>query len=441
MNKKILAHNQRIKDIWNNTIKSEFIFIFILFLIASTAAISGVSSSYNLTSKLDFGLTDNAISSNYTSRVISGFEAIGNYSSSTYTGRFGVLTEAVQPDNIPLINSTDGSDQTAQDLHCSATITEINAKAMNISIIWYNGTTEYLSVDFNNSYSNGTFFVADLLSGNTTRNELWSCSLRIFNGVTYSDWMNSSNDLTILNTPPTVTLDFPTDGALITNTTSNFNWSSSDDDEDSLTYDFNISLVASSLCTDPNQFVQDISTLNHQVSELNCYFDNGDYYVWSVRANDGFVLGDFASSFKINISAFVAISFPTSSVSFGSIPFLGSNNTTNNSPPPFVVQNDGNSLVNLNISATDLWSAVANPTPNYRLKVDNVSGEEGAFNWTASSIGWVAAPANNNSIIIYELNYIDAFDSAELDIYVQVPTNETPAVKSSIVTFISSFAE
>ena len=421
--------------------KEEFSLILVILLIASVAAFQGTSSSYTSDTKFDFGLTDNPTSSSYTSRVISGFEAVGDYASSTYDGRFGILTESAGTQyNIPSINSTDGSNKTLQDLHCSSTITEINGDPFNVSVKWYNSSVEYLSVNYNNNYANGTFFVADLLSGNTTKGENWSCALRTFNGASYSDW-NSSGNLTIINSLPIITLSSPTNGVLITDSTPTFNWTSVDDDGDSMTYDFNISLVASSLCTDPNQFVQDITIENHTASELNCYFDNGDYYVWSVRGKDGDSTGDWATYFNVNLSALVDISFPTSSVSFGSIPFLGSNNTTNNSPPPFVVQNNGNSLANLNISATDLWSAVANPTSYYRLKVDNVSGEEGAFNWTASSTTWINAPTTNNSIIIYELNYLDATDSAELDIYVEVPSNETPEAKSSTVTFVSSFAE
>lgn len=422
-------------------LKPEISLVLILLLITCVTAFDANSSSYTADTKFDFGLTDNATSTSYTSREISGFEVVGDYISSNFVGRFGILEDlTVVQGLLTNINSTDGTNRTGQDLNCFTTLTESNGNGINVSVKWYNSSVEYLSVDYSNNYANGTFFVDTLGSANTARGENWSCSLRTFNGVTYSNWTTSEN-LTIANSPPTIILSYPENGAVVMNTTPYFNWTGVDDDGDSLTYDFNISLVAASLCTDSDQFVENIATNNHTSSELNCYFDNGDYYVWSVRGKDNYSTGEWADSFNVSLTALVDVSFPVSSVSFGSIPFLGSNNTTDDSPPPFVIQNNGNSLVNVNISATDLWNAVGNPSSYYRLKVDNVSGEGGSFNWSGSSTDWVNAPKDNDTIIIYELNYPDATDSAELDIYVEVPSNETPSAKTSTVTFVASFAE
>lgn len=337
------------------------------------------------------------------------------------------------------INSTDGSNKTAQDLHCSANILDDDGDDMNVTVRWYNGSGLALTQNYNDNYANGTYFVGDLDSSYTTKGQDWSCGMRVFDGIYYSSWSYSDN-LTILNTLPVVTLNTPADGSLTTNITPTFTWNATDDDGDSLTYDFNISLVASSLCTDSDQYVQDLSSATYTVSRLNCYFDNEDYYVWSARAKDNEDTGDFASYFNINLSSYIAISLPVDSVSFGSVAYLGSNNTTDNSPSPFVIQNDGNSLINVNISATDLWLIVSNPTEYYKLKVDNVSGEEGAFNWTGSNTNWINVSTTNNTIFINKLNYSDATDSAEVDVYVEVPENETPVSKSSTVYFISSFA-
>ena len=159
-----------------------------------------------------------------------------------------------------------------------------------------------------------------------------------------------------------------------------------------------------------------------------------------MRGKDNYSTGEWTGFFNLSFAILIDLSFPTDSVSFGSIAFLGSNNTTDDSPPPFTIQNNGNTLVNINISSTNLWNAVANPTAYYRLKVDNVSGEEeGAFNWTGSSTSWTNAPSNNNSIIIQELNYTDESDIAELDIFVEVPLNETPSVKTATVTFLGHY--
>lgn len=421
--------------------RPEVSLILVLFLISSVAALQGASSSYTVNSKLDFGLTDNVTSSSFTGRIISGFEAVGTYFGNESAGRFGIMDDLTSAEffTTVFINSTDGTNRTGQDLNCFTTLAEPHGGTLNVSVKWYKNDVEFLSENYYNSYANGSLFSSDLDYGNTTRGENWSCALRAFNGAVYSNWTLSSN-LTITNTPPTITLDYPSNNSYVTNSTPAFNWTGTDPDGDSLTYDFNISLVPASLCTDSDQYVENLSTNNFTASTLSCYSDDGDYYVWSVRGKDNYSAGDW-SYFNLNHAILVDLSFPTSTVNFGEIPYLGSDNTTDDSPAPFVIQNNGNTLVNVNISAEDLWEAVANPTEYYRLKVDNVSGEEGAFDWNISTTDWANAPADNNSLIIYKLNFSDTSDSAELDIFVQVPINETPSTKSSIVTFIGSYVE
>ncbi|MEN7982647.1 MAG: hypothetical protein ABFQ65_04320 [Nanoarchaeota archaeon] len=424
--------------------RNELVLILIVFLIASVTAFQGNSSSYTSDTKLDFGLTDNSTSSSYTSEIISGFELVGDYAVSFLTGRFGVLDDLINASDFPVItdisiNSTDGSNQSNIDLNCVALINDSNSDPLNVTVKWYKDSIEELSIDYLNQTSNA-YFVANLDYKNTSRGENWSCALRAFDGIGLSNWTYSGG-LIVLNSIPIVTLESPSNGASVTNRTPTFNWAGYDEDGDDIIYDFNISLVALSLCTDLDQFVENLSTNFYTTSILDCFFDNQDYYVWSVRVKDNVSTSAWADYFNLSISALIDISVPTSSVSFGSIPFLGSNNTTDNSPPPFVIQNNGNSLINLNISANDLWETVSNPTSFYQIKVDNVSGEEDAFNWTGSTTDWVDVPALNNTIFINQLNYLDSIDSSEVDVYVEVPNNEPPTVKTSTVTFVSSFAE
>lgn len=512
-------------------IKYEFGLILIIFLIATATAFQGTSSSYSTDTKLDYGLTDNATSSSFLSRIISGFQAVANYTSSSFDGRFGILetnltltvsititspinttynystidfnatlsraaevclfsldnfatnysmtlnssstganytlelndgsytstfwcndsnsgidTESVSfnVNSLPqivdfAINSSDGTNQSNKNLNCLATINDSNSDAVNITVDWYKDSALTLSTNYENyDYISNPYFVDTLDYKNTTRGENWSCFLNVTDGVWTVE--NSSVNLTILNSPPVITLTNPANDSSVTNMTPTFNWTGFDEDGDSITYDFNISLVPASLCTDSDQFAENLSDNNYTVSNLNCYYDNGDYYSWSVRGYDNSSIGNWAY-FIVKLSAIIDISLPVDSISFGTIPFLGSDNTTDDSPAPFVVQSNGNSFINLNISATNLWDAVGNPNSYYQIKVDNVTGEEGAFNWTGSTTNWVNVPALGNTIFISRLNYSDTTDSAEVDIYVQVPSNETPTTKSSTVTFVASYVE
>jgi len=107
-------------------------------------------------------------------------------------------------DSTPEINSTDGSNYTNQSLHCFDTITDDDGDSMNVSVKWYKNGGLNSTIDYNDTYANGTSFDAILSSGNTTAFENWSCEMRLYDGVAYSPY-NTSVNLTILNFVPTHT--------------------------------------------------------------------------------------------------------------------------------------------------------------------------------------------------------------------------------------------
>jgi hypothetical protein len=108
------------------------------------------------------------------------------------------------------INSTDGSNLTSQDLNCFSTLIDSDGDSMNVSVRWYKNDVLNLSYDYNNTYSNNSFFVSTLLGGNTSIVENWSCSLRVTDGIDFSSWTSSSN-LTIVDPglPPNITIVSP----------------------------------------------------------------------------------------------------------------------------------------------------------------------------------------------------------------------------------------
>ena len=117
-----------------------------------------------------------------------------------------------------------------------------------------------------------------------------------------------------------------------------------------------------------------------------------------------------------------------------------SNDTTDDSPDPFRIRNNGNCFVDINISSTDLmWDTQPSPSVYFRYMVDNVSGEEWSFNWSGSSTGsWYNIPDVNETMIDF-LNYSDSSDEAEIDLYIEVPAGESSGVKSSTIVFIAEY--
>ena len=194
---------------------------------------------------------------------------------------------------------------------------------------------------------------------------------------------------------------------------------------------------------DSNRYVYNINALNYTPTiPLKYLFDNGFYYLWSVRANDTEQYGAFAAYRTINISAVIVASLPVSSVNFGNLGYLGFNDTTANNPFPFTIQNDGNAFVNITIAATSLWQSISNPNQYYKFKTRN-STEVPSFNFAKSITGFSIMPLYNvsSNMSIVELNWSDETDSAYTDIYVETPLDEEPGARNSTVYFTSYLAE
>ena len=344
------------------------------------------------------------------------------------------------------INSTDLSNKTAQDLNCFATITDDDNNSMNVTVQWYKNNTLNLTLYYNSSYANGTAFNAVLDDANTTKNDSWHCGMRAYDGTAYSAWANSSN-LTIVNTAPTITLVSPPNNNLTTNRTPTFNWTGSDDDNDVLQYEINIT------CWDSTGIFSTGSVYNGTLgtatnytplSYLKCLSDNNQYYNWTARVYDGSVYSSWAVPWNISIQSLITISLPNPAVSFGGMNLSQSDNTTDDSPAPLVLSNDGNAEVNISINASDLWSSIINPSSYFQYKIRNTSA--GCFVVSGTQTTWANVPdVTANAIVINRLNFTSGYQTGcsntSVDILVSVPSTEPPGNKSSAITFTSSLAE
>ena len=119
-----------------------------------------------------------------------------------------------------------------------------------------------------------------------------------------------------------------------------------------------------------------------------------------------------------------------------------SNDTTDNVPGPLIIQNDGNVIANITwISANNsLWtsSGAGLETSYFQFKVDNGTTEAGSFNWTNSTTTWsniTSVGVVNRTAVAYLL-YNDSSDTAEIELKVVAPTNETAGMKSVTIFVI-----
>ena len=211
-----------------------------------------------------------------------------------------------------------------------------------------------------------------------------------------------------------------------------------DDDQDNLAYDINILCWPG--CSSDNRYITNLLDSNYTiVNDLKFLSDNGLHYNWSARANDGEDYGNWTAERRIDIQAFLAISLVNSSVNFGILKNNENANTTNESFSPLLIQNDGNSFLDISINATSLFTSDPSPTTNYQFKINN-STEPGAFDWLQSLVSWTNTPITT-IMAIAKLNYSDSTDSAEIDLSVTVPNDESAGDKFSIILFTSSLGE
>jgi hypothetical protein len=229
--------------------------------------------------------------------------------------------------------------------------------------------------------------------------------------------------------PSKVTLTSPSDNSVITNRTPSFNWTAATG-ATPITYELLIqreSCQDLSSCTTDLINITDIKDTNYTITEL---LDVDAVYNWTVRANNSEGYGEYADSFNFTVNSLVSLTLPISSVNFGALALGSNDNTTDDSPAPISVENDGNIIINVSIYANEsLWVSKSLNTSFFQFKVDNTT-ELKSFNWTASQTGWFNVTSYSIGIINY-LNFSDTTDSAEIELYVSVPTDETAGTKTS----------
>ncbi|MBT4377001.1 LamG domain-containing protein [archaeon] len=144
------------------------------------------------------------------------------------SGNLTILDSAPEdPTQVNLV-SVDASNESDIDLNCSAFISDVDNSLLDVEVKWIKDDINQFTFDYS-SQVNGTIFYNILDSGNLTLGDVWKCSVRTYDGNSYSSWVNSSS-LTIIDiTNPVVLIDSPLSNEIYNYTT--------------LEVDFNVSLI------------------------------------------------------------------------------------------------------------------------------------------------------------------------------------------------------
>ncbi|MBU3941595.1 MAG: hypothetical protein KKF74_01650, partial [Nanoarchaeota archaeon] len=331
------------------------------------------------------------------------------------------------------LNLTPVSPYTTDDLYVNVTCSD-NDASDTITAYWniYKNNSIQGAQGGSSAVTTGVnTLVKTIDSSSTIKHDEWIAELWCGDGRTNTSKQNTSTR-TILNTPPSkVNLSYPQNNdSFFTNRTPRYNWTAATDaDNDALTYQLQVSLnsdVSSPLTNETGIS----NTYYIQPSEL----DFATYY-WKVRANDSEEYGNWSDIWNFTLVPSVSLILTQDSINFGTMAQFEVNDTANNHPDPFILENDGNIAANVSVNSTSLWKSASAPLNSsyYQFKADN-STEANSFNWLNSQTTW-SNMSNIYKSIIAMLNHTDSNDLAEIDIRVEVISDEPPGSKSAILTF------
>ncbi len=149
---------------------------------------------------------------------------------------------------------------------------------------------------------------------------------------------------------------------------------------------------------------------------------------------------------EVEVLEVVTISLPVDVVNFGQIAVGGVNDTTDNNPYPFVIQNDGTVVADVTIareaSSTPLFSGTDggdnSSSFQFMAGVEEAPGGNPCYNVNTSVTTWTNVPGTTPIYFVKELTFQTACDTVQVELRIQVPLDEPAGAKSETLVFIGS---
>jgi subtilisin family serine protease len=279
--------------------------------ITGGVGIAGASCNVSFTDSMDNSMPYNATSMLYWYNRT--FSSAGTYAWNVTCDEpsFEKMTAA---DNTEITNSVPGIYNTtispssafnSTALNCSAVPADYENSTVNVSFTWHKDGSLNATWDANVSCTNATACNTSVPvpPSATAKGQAWVCSARSFDGANWSAWLNST-EVTVQNSAPSVpSLSAPANGSNISTQVVPFNYSSTDADNDTITYTIYINGVMNTTTTS---------------NSTQIGFSDSIHY-WSVQASDGsanssmsgtrsFTVDTAAPSVSAGVSATLALS-------------------------------------------------------------------------------------------------------------------------------------
>jgi hypothetical protein len=272
-------------------------------------------------------------------------------------------------------------------------------------------------------------YALDVLMGQPVAGEITSASYLGYLGFFYSAFYGDTS-----NSPPNApVLTSPANSSQSTvDRTPLFQWNAaSDPDNDPLTYHIQVSLVENFA-----SFVYNVSDVGDLFYLVPANLDIESPYkshFWRVRANDGTVYGDYSLIRNYSLYTSKSISFTIDNVDFKSLGPDQMNDTTDDSPSPFVLRNDGN--IDINISINTSASPFSTETLNKKYFQAKTSDYEASTikDIPGSQTSWMNL-TDTATDFIKEMDWEDDNDEVRIDINVTIPNKEPVGAKKATLT-------
>jgi parallel beta-helix repeat protein len=160
---------------------------------------------------------------------------------------------------------------------------------------------------------------------------------------------------------------------------------------------------------------------------------------WKVRACNLYTCSQWSEVRNFTILSSLIVTLVVDNVNFGTMLPNEENDTEDNAPSPLLIQNDGNVIVDIIVTGTDLWQTKPNPSSYYQYKAG--INESNSFNETISTMTWTNMSSTNTFVDIADLKYVDESDTAEVELKIKVPPDEPAGSRNSTITITAQSAE
>lgn len=152
--------------------------------------------------------------------------------------------------------------------------------------------------------------------------------------------------------------------------------------------------------------------------------------------------GQVIAQVGVTVQCLVAISLPVDAANFGTLSQGASDSTTDGSPPPLVIQNDGGTLVDVTIArengSTPLFSGTGGGDNSNSFRFKTRDPNATSFNASASVVTFTPVPGTTPLAFVGQLRYASGHNRALVDLLVAVPSDEPSGAKSEYLELIAS---